>query len=78
LFYLSPDGTLMAAAIDAGAAVDAAVPEPLFQVTAAGSSVETHYDVTADGQRFLIGDVVRAPTRSPITVVLNWTAALKK
>jgi hypothetical protein len=36
------------------------------------------YDVSADGQRFLIRNRVREPSRSPITVVLNWTAGLKK
>ena len=38
------------------------------------------YHVTADGQRFLITTPLDAPNRDrdPITVVLNWPAALKR
>jgi hypothetical protein len=35
-----------------------------------------HYDVTADGQRFLIATMVREA--DPVSVILNWTAGLKK
>jgi len=34
--------------------------------------------VTADGQRFLVLVPVGDASSSPITVVLNWTAGLKK
>jgi serine/threonine protein kinase len=37
----------------------------------------SNYDVTADGQRFLISTVPEGST-IPITVVLNWTAGLRK
>jgi hypothetical protein len=37
-----------------------------------------HYDVTADGQRFLVNTLVEAPPPPPITIVLNWTAGLKR
>jgi hypothetical protein len=36
------------------------------------------YAVKADGQRFLVNLPVGQDTSSPITVVLNWTAGLKK
>ena len=38
------------------------------------------YDVTADGKRFLINTraQLEEATSTPITVVLNWTAGLKK
>jgi hypothetical protein len=36
------------------------------------------YDVTADGQRFLLRLRNPAVTSQPMTVVQNWTAALKK
>ena len=38
----------------------------------------TGYDVTADGQRVLLATAGEQTTRSPITVVLNWQAALNK
>jgi hypothetical protein len=34
--------------------------------------------VAADGQRFLVNNVVQDNASQPITVVLNWTAQLKK
>jgi len=34
------------------------------------------YGVTADGQRFILGEPLE--TETPITVVLNWTAGLKR
>jgi hypothetical protein len=41
------------------------------------SSGASEYDVTADGQRFLVNMVVAEARTLPITVVVNWTAALK-
>ena len=38
----------------------------------------TDYAVTADGQRFLVNTVVDQPTHPALTVILNWTADLKK
>jgi hypothetical protein len=35
------------------------------------------YDVTSDGQRFLLNLEVES-SALPITVMLNWTAGLKK
>jgi hypothetical protein len=37
----------------------------------------THYVPSHDGQRFLVNMALDA-VASPITVVLNWTATLKK
>jgi hypothetical protein len=56
------------------------VPRALFQteVHAGVSSFRTHYVPNRDGTRFLVhtrsGDLLPVP----ITVVLNWTAGLKK
>ena len=36
------------------------------------------YAVAPDGQRFLINVTVDESTASPITIVTNWTAGLKK
>ena len=35
-----------------------------------------HYDVSNDGQRFLIDAAVEGPIQSPVTIVLNWQAGL--
>ena len=36
------------------------------------------YVVAADGQRFLVISLLKEVTATPTTVVLNWTADLKK
>jgi hypothetical protein len=41
------------------------------------TGLATDYDVTADGQRFLLIGPPQDPG-PPMTVVLNWMAALKK
>jgi hypothetical protein len=72
----------MAVKVSAGAGIafQAGLPSALFELsdTSADFDLATSYDVDADGQRFLISNVLQAPARSPMTVVLNWPAALKK
>ena len=63
----------------AGALLEAGQPKELFQTSAADPPEWMGvYDVTADGKRFLIISDQQESTISPITVVLNWTAGLKK
>ncbi len=81
IFYLAPDGRLMAAAVTAGSALEVASLTPLFKSAAAGmdASVDAmQYAATSDGQRFLVSSPVQSLTLQPITVVLDWTADLKK
>jgi len=81
LFYLSPDGKMMAVEVKATAATfDTGRPRELFQSHVAGApGVAPAYDVTADGQRFLIATAVNETEGPPpMTVVVNWTAAIKK
>jgi len=81
LFYLAPDGKLMAVEVRPGATFEAGAGVPLFQ-TRRREPVSTadlfSYDVSPDGQRFLISTTVEDLTASPLTVVLNWTSDLKK
>jgi Tol biopolymer transport system component len=77
LYYIAPEGKLMAVPVRTAPVFEPAVPVLLFEITAASSSFFP-YDVAADG-RFLINTVADAGTSSsPITVVLNWMAALEK
>jgi hypothetical protein len=58
-----------------------AAPKPLFsvQVPTFGSSFDkSGFQVSRDGQRFLVNQVTGESQRSPITVVLNWRSELKK
>jgi hypothetical protein len=36
------------------------------------------YTVSADGQRFLVNTPLEEDNSSPVTVVLNWAAEMKK
>ena len=82
LFYLAPDGKLTAVAVKAGATFEVGTPEALFQTRIFGlgptAQYSQQYDLTADGQRFLINEDLGDVTAAPIAVILNWTAALKK
>jgi eukaryotic-like serine/threonine-protein kinase len=77
LFFLAPDGTMMASVIDKATDFQASVPQPLFR-TGITSARDNHpYVVTKDGARFLIPVIERAMA-TPITVTLNWPAAVQK
>jgi Tol biopolymer transport system component len=78
IYYLSEDGKMMAVAVGPGRSFG--VPKPLFQTGVSGgvNYLRTHYTVTPDGQRFLVNTQTGNSGPNPITVVLNWTAGLKK
>ena len=82
LFYLPADGKLMAVPVRAGATFETGTPALLFQTQLFGlapSAVYSQqYDVVADGQRFLLNVDLSEATTVPITVVLNWTAGLRR
>jgi Tol biopolymer transport system component len=74
LFYLAIDRKLMAVPVGTTPGFEAGVPVALFELPNVGS----HYDVAADGRRFLVTGGLRESAPSPAVVVLNWTAGLKK
>ena len=76
LFFVSPDGNIMAAEVRIGATLEVGVPKPLFKVRLS-RAMDAWFDVTRDG-RFLIPVQVEQPSKAPITVMLNWHAGLKK
>jgi hypothetical protein len=81
LFFISPDGQMMAATVSAsGASFEATASEMLFQTRIVGggvSSINKHqYAVSADG-RFLINTPVEDSNTAPITLILNWNPATK-
>jgi eukaryotic-like serine/threonine-protein kinase len=81
LFYLAPDGRLMAAEVKAGAGFAAGFPSALF-VTHPRQPISAmdffSYDVTADGQKFLVNTKVDTSNSAPLSVILNWAAELEK
>jgi serine/threonine protein kinase/Tol biopolymer transport system component len=75
LYYIAGDGKMMAVpAKSTATAFEPGVAVPLFETSTVGF---TPYDVAPDG-RFLINTVMESGNDSGITVVLNWTAGLKK
>jgi serine/threonine protein kinase len=72
LFYLGADQKLMAVAVISNSTFHAGAPQALFQTHSSGF---LRYDVTADGQRFLVNTALAEPSSSLPTVVLNWTTA---
>ena len=68
----------MAVAVGAGPSFD--VPKVLFQtrVPAGVTANPTHYVPSRDGRHFLVNTQASEPPPNPITVVVNWTAALNK
>jgi len=81
LFYVSPSGQLMSVDITPGIATAPSRPTPLFQTAIfdGGASVNNWYwDVTADGQRFLINTVIGGADPSTLNVVLNWQSGLSR
>jgi eukaryotic-like serine/threonine-protein kinase len=81
LFYIAPDGKIMAAPVTAGATFDAGAPTALFQAHAReffATSEQVSYDISKDGQRFLINTQVKSADTQPMSVILNWDTDLKK
>jgi len=80
LYYLSPDKKLMAVDVKgAGDTFERGVPRPLFDMRVSNfTSAQARFAVTGDGQKFLVNNTIGESTSGPITVVLNWTADLKK
>jgi Tol biopolymer transport system component len=79
IFYLTPDSKLMVASVSGkGAGFDVGVVKQLFATRIVTFAGFYQYDVSADGQRFLINTTPEQSASAPITVVLNWTAGLKK
>jgi Tol biopolymer transport system component len=88
LFFLTADfRTVMAVDVSYTPVLKVGVPAPVFKATISnrvatggGDSDSFNWDVTADGKKFLLATAAtqeNAP-QPPVSVVLNWTALLKK
>ena len=77
LYYLGPDGQMMAVSIAAtGTTLKPGTPMALFPTRIVGGGIDTglgrQYDVAGDG-RFLINTLLEDAAAVPITLLLNWT-----
>jgi len=80
IFYLAPGfDRLMAAAVNGGAsAFEVGDVRPLFDTGGATPNQAWMYDISPDGQRFLVNTLAEEAASAPITLVVNWPALLKK
>jgi serine/threonine protein kinase/Tol biopolymer transport system component len=80
LFYLAPDGSLMAVTVTTKTTFEPSPPDRLFETKMSTvrnvAFTRNQYVASADGQRFLISQ----PTGTPasIVVVVNWPAGLER
>jgi eukaryotic-like serine/threonine-protein kinase len=77
LFYRTLEGKQMVVEVKTGSKLQTGVPLLLFQTPARVDPVQSEYAVTGDGKMFLFREPVGEGT-APITVVLNWSAGLKR
>jgi eukaryotic-like serine/threonine-protein kinase len=81
LFYLSAEGKMMAVAVTAGPSFAASSPIALFQThrrQPVSSLDVSSYDVSGDGQKFLIDTKVDEANAAPLSVLLNWASEMEK
>ncbi|MEP6801872.1 MAG: protein kinase [Acidobacteriota bacterium] len=74
IYYIAPDGSVMAVPVGAGPRLDAGVAAPLFRAEAEIQN----YDALPDGSRFLVSTPLEKNPRSPIRVIVNWTGLLAR
>ena len=80
LFYVDPRWRLMVVQIKNSSQFETEPPLELFQLQldrGDGLHGIRHYDVSADGQRFLVQTVV-GPRSEFVKVILNWTTILRQ
>jgi len=77
LYYLAPDGNLIAAKLkETNGLLQVVALRRLFQTKA--NSLNDSYDAFPDGKKFLVSTVAKEETPTPLSLVFNWTAELKK
>ena len=79
LFYVSDDRKVMSVDVRPGAEIETSAPRPLFQTRILPVvEARNHYDVSADGQRFLVNSRRLEDASLPINVVVGWTPEKRK
>jgi eukaryotic-like serine/threonine-protein kinase len=80
IVYLAGDQRLMSVAINASAGFEADVPKLVCPVRVLFPAIpmRTHYEMSADGQRFLLGAPQGEDALAGSNVVLNWATEAKR
>jgi hypothetical protein len=77
LFYREGDA-MMRVPVSLATGFHAGRPERLFTGSFSGESHDEAFDVSADGQRFVMVKSDAAATLNTLTVIQNWAAELNK
>ena len=77
IIYQGADRKLVAVDIRLEPMFQAGTPNPLFDPRARVQNLQA-WDVSADGERFLVNRAIETRGVEPITLVQNWPATLKK
>jgi eukaryotic-like serine/threonine-protein kinase len=82
LFYMAANQTLMAVGVKTNpTTLEVSPPKALFSTRIKWMEIQAgahHYAPAPDGQRFLISSATDDARSVPVTIVLNWSAPLKK
>jgi serine/threonine-protein kinase len=76
LFYLSPELKVMAVEITLEPRFSVGIPKTLFEPKVRPVQISYQYDVSPDGQRFIVLRTVKDQGEPPLTVIQNWTKEL--
>jgi len=77
LFYSNADGKLRVVKVTLGASFTATKPQPLDQIVASDARW-SNYDVSPDGERFVVVSEVPEAPKTQINLVLNWFTELQQ
>jgi eukaryotic-like serine/threonine-protein kinase len=78
LYYHALDNKLMAVPVTPQTSFAVGTPVALVEYPYSGNAEIPNYSVDRDGRRFLLITQVETETNSPLTVLVNWMAGMKK
>jgi Tol biopolymer transport system component len=78
LYYHAFDGKVMATPVTGGTSLAFGAPFALFEFRSGNLPEQPYYSVDRDGRRFLLNADVESEINSPLTVMVNWTAGVKR
>jgi eukaryotic-like serine/threonine-protein kinase len=81
IFYVGPKGTLTAVSVSTEGTFATSTPTPLFQFSARAQISSTDifsYDVTRDGNKFLVNRYLKPDKIAPLTILLHARAEAQK
>ena len=77
LVYITPDGMIMSAEFGDDPFTQVPAIMPLFKIERRFDDHADDFDMTLDGQTFLVNTPVEESYASPLTLQLNWVAGLE-